>query len=287
MQKINFLIPVIMKTKLFLAFLLLAISAQAAPKVKTQHFEVKDSIRMFDKDDLQGLGFKFTKTVTADWPTTVNGKKSKALNDFLVEEVFYASHNTQSFPKTPEDVKSLTSCVKNWVSYILRENTMVQDFVVKEYGTSGVKDLNSNDEPMSCWYETTDFQFSHAVGNLVFFVENGDCYYGGAHNTFSSTFLAFDAVLDKPIRLTDIITNPSKLRRILPRYDKRDKDNKWWQNIDVPDIQNFYIKDGKMVFVFQPYAIGPFCDGIVEVPVPLKTLRAKKLLTTYGKKLLK
>lgn len=242
---------------------------------------------MFDKDDLQGLGFKFTKTVTADWPTTVNGKKSKALNDFLVEEVFYASHNTQSFPKTPEDVKSLTGCVKNWVSYILRDNTMVKDYVVKEYGTPGVKDLNCNDEPMSCWYETTDFQFSHAVGNLVFFVENGDCYYGGAHNTFSSTFLAYDAVLDKPIRLTDIITNPSKLRRILPRYDKRDKDNKWWQNIDVPDIQNFYIKDGKMVFVFQPYAIGPFCDGIVEVPVPLKTLRAKKLLTTYGKKLLK
>lgn len=276
-----------MKTKLFLAFLLLAISVQAAPKVKTQHFEVKDSIRMFDKDDLQGLGFKFTKTVTADWPTTVNGKKSKALNDFLVEEVFYASHNTQSFPKTPEDVKSLTSCVKNWVSYILRDNTMVKDFVVKEYGAPGVKDLNCNDEPMSCWYETTDFQFSHAVGNLMFFVENGDCYYGGAHNTFSSTFLAYDAVLDKPIRLTDIITNPSKLRRILPRYDKRDKDNKWWQNIDVPDIQNFYIKDGKMVFVFQPYAIGPFCDGIIEVPVPLKTLRAKKLLTTYGKKLLK
>ncbi|MBQ3324288.1 MAG: DUF3298 domain-containing protein [Muribaculaceae bacterium] len=276
-----------MKTKLFLAFLLLAISAQAAPKVKTQHFEVKDSIRMFDKNDLQGLGFKFTKTVTADWPTIVNGKKSKALNDFLVEEVFYASHNTQSFSKTPEDVKSLTSCVKNWVSYILRDNTMVKDYVVKEYGAPGVKDLNCNDAPMSCWYETTDFKFSHEVGNLMFFVENGDCYYGGAHNTFSSTFLAYDAVLDKPIRLTDIITNPSKLRRILPRYDKRDKDNKWWQNIDVPDIQNFYIKDGKMVFVFQPYAIGPFCDGIVEVPVPLKTLRAKKLLTTYGKKLLK
>ena len=276
-----------MKTKLFLAFLLLAITAQAAPKIKTQHFEVKDSIRVFDKDDPQGLGFKFTKSVDANWPVTVNGKKSKALNDFLVEEVFYASHNTQSFPKTPQDVKSLTSCVKNWVNYILRSNTMVSDFVVKEYGTPGVKDLNCNDEPMSCWYETTDFKFSHMVGNLLFFIEEGDCYYGGAHNTFSATYLAFDAALDKPIRLSDIVTSPSKLRRILPSYDKRDKDTKWWQNIDVPDIQNFYIKDGKMVFVFQPYAIGPFCDGIVEVPVPLKTLKAKKLLTTYGKKLIK
>ena len=101
-----------MKSKvLLLAFVVLALSAQAAPKIKTQHFEVKDSIRMFDKEDLQGLGFKFTKTVSADWPVTVNGKKSKALNDFLVEEVFYASHNTQSFPKTPDDVKSLTGCV--------------------------------------------------------------------------------------------------------------------------------------------------------------------------------
>ena len=60
-----------MKSKvLLLAFVVLALSAQAAPKIKTQHFEVEDSIRMFDKEDLQGLGFKFTKTVSADWPVT-------------------------------------------------------------------------------------------------------------------------------------------------------------------------------------------------------------------------
>ena len=276
-----------MKTRFLILFVLIALVANAAPKIKTQHFEVKDSIRMFDKEDLQGLGFKFTKTVNAEWPVTINGKKSQALNDFLVEEVFYASHNTQSFPKIPTDIKSLTSCVKHWVGYILRSNTMVNDFVVKEYGAPGVKDINSNDEPMSCWYETLDFNYSHAVGNLMFFVENGDSYYGGAHNMFASDYLAFDASLNKPIRVTDIVTSLRKVRRMLPSYDKRDKDVKWWDNIGEQEITNFYIKDGKMVFVFAPYAVGPFCDGIVEVPIPLKTLKAKKLLTPYGKKLLK
>lgn len=276
-----------MKTRFLILFVLIALVANAAPKIKTQHFEVKDSIRMFDKEDLQGLGFKFTKTVNAEWPVTINGKKSQALNDFLVEEVFYASHNTQSFPKIPTDIKSLTSCVKHWVGYILRSNTMVNDFVVKEYGAPGVKDINSNDEPMSCWYETLDFNYSHAVGNLMFFVENGDSYYGGAHNMFASDYLAFDASLDKPIRVTDIVTSLRKVRRMLPSYDKRDKDVKMWDNIGEQEITNFYIKDGKMVFVFAPYAVGPFCDGIVEVPIPLKTLKAKKLLTPYGKKLMK
>ena len=46
--------------------------------------------------------------------------------------------------------------------------------------------------------------------------------------------------------------------------------------------ENFYVKNGKLVFVFAPYAIGPFCDGEIEVAVPLKTLRAKGLLTAYG-----
>ena len=277
-----------MKTKLLLiAFMLLALCAQAAPKVKTQHFEYEDSIRFFDKGELKAPGYKFTKGVCVDWPVTINGKKSKALNEFLVEEVFYASHNTDYFPRTPQDVNSLKTCVKKWVSTTLRTNTMVKEFVVKEYGTPGVKDLNCEQEPMNCWFEFLDFKMSHVVGNLIFFKETGESYYGGAHGSFGASYYAFDAALDKPIRLSDIVTNESKVRKMLPRYDHRDKENKMWENVDVPDIQNFYIKDGKMVFVFQPYQIGPYCDGIVEVPVPLKTLRNKKLLTPYGKKLIK
>lgn len=290
-----------MKTKILIVMLLTACCAWAAPKivkksaaksttkvapkVKIQHFEYKDSIRFFDKGEPKAPGYKFTKSVSVDWPVTVNGKKSKALNEFLVEEVFYASGNTEYFPTTPQDVKSLSACVKKWVSSNLRTNTMVKEYVVKEYGAPGVKDLNCQQEPMSCWNESLDFNMSHAVGNLIFFKEYGESYYGGAHGSFGESYYAFDAVLDKPIRLSDIVTNENKVCKILPRYDHRAKENKMWDNIDATETQNFYIKDGKLVFVFQPYQVGPYSDGIVEVPVPLKDLKAKKLLTAYGKKL--
>ena len=290
-----------MKTKILIVMLLTALCAwaapktvkksavrsttKAAPKVKTQHFEYKDSIRLFDKGDTKSPGYKFTKSVNLDWPVTINGKKSKALNEFLAEEVFYASHNTKSFPSTPQDAKSLFACSKSWVKDILRTNTMLNDYVVKEYGKKGVKDLNCEKNPMNCWFESLDLNMSHTVGNLIFFKESGESYYGGAHGSFGTSYYAFDAAQNKPIRLSDIVTDESKVRKMLPSYDHRNKDVKMWDNVDVQDIQNFYIKDGKMVFVFQPYQIGPYSEGIVEVPIPLKDLRAKKLLTAYGKKL--
>ena len=274
-----------MKSKLVIAFMLLALSASAATKVQTQHFEVADSIRFFEPEDLQGEGYKFVKAVSADWPTTINGNKSKALNDFLLEEVFYASHNPQFFPGNINDVNTLTGCVKNWVNYILHENVMLDDYTIKDYGTPGLKDLNREENFMSCWCEFTDLKLSHMVGNLVFFVEYNEIYYGGAHPDFMYNYYAFDAALDRPIRLDDIITNRSKLLRILPKYDKRDKDVKWWDSINEVDLGNFYIKDGNMMFSFAPYAIGPFCEGQIDVKIPLKTLKAKGLLTTYGKKL--
>ncbi len=276
-----------MKTKLLILCLIMATTAQAATKIATQHFEVNDSIRLLEKDDPAAMGYKFVKSVSAQWPVTINGKKSKALNEFLVEQVFYASHNRNSFPSTPADIKALNNCVKKWVHSNLRTSTMTQEYIVKEYGTPGLKDVDSEEDPMSRWYETIDLSPSHNVGNIAFFVLNGDTYYGGAHNVFGATYYAFDTALDRPIHLKDIVTNPRKVLRMLPSYDHRDKDTKWWDNVNVTDIENFFIKNGKLVFIFNPYAIGPFCDGIIEVPIPLKTLRTKGLLTPYGKKLLK
>ena len=163
---------------------------------------------------------------------------------------------------------------------------MVQEYTVKEMGP-GIQDINSDKEPERCWYETVDMKLNHTEGNILFFVENGSSYYGGAHYTYGVSYYPFDIVLNRPIQLKDIVTSPTKVLRMIPKYDKRDKDSKWYDNVNEVEIENFYVKNGKLVFVFQPYQAGPFSDGVVEVPIPLKTLRSKKLLTKYGRGLLK
>ena len=272
-----------MKKIFIIAFVLVALCAQGATKVKTQHFEVSDSVIFLEKDDPQALGYKMRMAVSADWPVSINGKESSALTKLLLDSVFYASSNRDIIPYYTSNVSVLRDFIGDWVYRSLRSHNMAQEYDVKECGSAPSIDCEEN--PMNCWYETTELMLSHVVDNLVFFKEYNDCYFGGAHNMFFTGYYAFDAALEKHITLKDIVTSPKKLLRMLPAYDKRDKDVKWWENITTESIENFYVKNGKLVFVFAPYAIGPFCDGEIEVAVPLKTLRAKGLLTAYGKKL--
>ncbi len=272
-----------MKKFFVIAMMVFALCANGTVKVKTQHFEISDSIRLLEKDDPQADGYKLKKAVSADWPVSINGKTSEALTKLLLDSVFYASNNRDIIPYYPSDVSVLRDFLSDWVYRSLRTNGIAQEYKIVEPGS--VADLPYDDFPMSNWYETCELKLSHVLGNLVFFTEYNDCYYGGAHNMFFTNYYAYDAALDRPIHLKDIVTSPAKLLRMLPSYDKRDADSKWWEYITTNTIENFYIKNGKMVFVFAPYAIGPFCEGEIEVKVPLKTLRAKGLLTTYGKKL--
>lgn len=270
---------------LLLSFLLVTLSVSAVTKVKTQNFVVTDSIRVFEQEDQDGVGYKFSKHLSVDWPVTVNGKKSAALTKFLLDSVFGANQHRDIYTSYTDDIKVLKGYVSMGVHRALRESDLVKEFIVKEPGE--VANIYSEEWPMSCWYEDMELKVDRIVGDLVFFSAYYDDYYGGAHNMFATRYLAFDANLNKPINLKDIVASPKKLLRLLPNYDKRDADVKWWKDIEVDDIDNFYIDGGKLVFSFSPYAIGPFADGQVEVPVPLKTLRAKGLLTPYGKKLIK
>jgi len=272
-----------MKKLLVIAFVLVTFCAQAVTKVKTQHFEIADSIRLLEKDDPQAQGYKLKMITSVDWPVTINGKVSEPLTKFLLDSLFYASNNRDIIPYYASDVNVLRDFIGDWVYRSLRSHPITQEYNIVEAGS--VPDVDCEMDPMSCWYESSELKLSHVVGNLVFFSDYNDCYYGGAHNMFFTNYLAFDAALGRQITLKDIVTSPKKLLRMLPAYDKRDKDVKWWDYITTDNIENFYLKNGKLVFVFAPYSIGPFCEGEIEVSVPLKTLRAKKMLTSYGKKL--
>lgn len=274
-----------MKAKIIVAFMLLALLAQAAPVIKTQHFVVSDSIRLFEPNDPDGMGYKLTKTLAMDWPVEINGKPATALTKYLLDSLFLASGaNHDIIPYYPQDVNVIKDFLSDCIYRAVENNIMFDEYIKKSPLT--VPDINSEEEPMRCWTEGMEFKLSHCEGDLAFFTSFSEDYYGGAHGMYWTSYLPFDTRLNKPIGIKDIVTKPSAVLRMLPRYDKRPSDDStWWDN--VTDIDNFYIKKGKIVFVFAPYVVGPFADGEVEIEVPLSTLQKRGLLTTYGKKFVK
>ena len=274
----------IMKTKLlFIAFVLLAPLSQAATTVKTSYFEVADSMRLFDLDGSDGQGYKYTTFVKVNWPVAVNGRFSDNLNHFLLDSLFHVYEHPDIFPYYPSDMETLTGFLNDVVHCYIDQETEHY----KKVSLLDVPDLNCEECPMRCWYDNVDVDLSHTYGDLVFIKAYYDNYAGGTHNSYQTNYLVFDARLDKPMKISDFVTSPKKLLRMVPRYDHRRVEIKQWNNITVDNINNFYIKNGKMVFVFAPYAIGPYCNGEVEVPVPIKALRAQGLLTAYAKQKLK
>ena len=268
-----------MKTKLLIALLLTALTSQASPTITTSNITGADSIRLFEQDEPDGTGYKLTKTVTLQWPTEVNGKYSSKLAEFLAEEVFSASKNRDIIPYIPADTAILKDFLSDWVYRDINSNSMTAEFVKKSFLSA--PDISAEEYPLSCWYEKTNVRFDHCVNNLAFFASEYEDYHGGTHGMFFTRYLPFDVRLDKPIHIGDIVTKPSAVIRMLPKFDNRPEENKHWQNVTT--IDNFYIENGNIIFVFAPYEVGPYCDGEVEVSVPLSKLQQRGLLTAYGK----
>lgn len=273
-----------MKTRIIIALMLVALVAQAAPSIKTQRFVVSDSIRLFEREDPDGNGYKLVKTVQMDWPVTINGKPATALTRYLLDSLFLASGaNHDIVPYYPTDVNVIKDFVGDCVYRAINNNTMFDEYIKKS--PLAVPDVDGEQFPLSRWTESLEFIFSHCEQDLAFFKSCYEDYYGGAHGMFWTDYLPFDTRQGKVIGIKDVVTKPATVLRLLPKYDTRPAEGAWWDN--VTDIDNFYIKNGKIVFVFAPYVVGPFADGEVEVAVPLSALSKRGLLTAYGKKFVK
>lgn len=106
-------------------------------------------------------------------------------------------------------------------------------------------------------------------------------YGGGAHPIYSSSFVNFDVKQGKVLTFDDIIMSDKKDDLVAAikdslrgRYDA-DSDEQLQEtsgiNLDAIgyalESPNFYFNDYGIVFYFNPYEIGPWAIGAVEVPV--------------------
>lgn len=123
---------------------------------------------------------------------------------------------------------------------------------------------------------------------MSYAVEHSEYAPMAAHGIYGVSYINFDLDSARIIGLTDII-DPASLNS-LPQmlHGKARRMTGYIGKTEItalPANNNFYLDaDGTIVFVYQPYEVASFAQGIIRIPV--EAYRIDGMLTPYGKALL-
>lgn len=135
----------------------------------------------------------------------------------------------------------------------------------------------------SYWF----FNFTQDDGLKVMYNDKGllvlqhyhSDYTGGAHGNYGSSFLNLDVANNKAWSLGDVVADTTALAPMLnfaarnyfsiPKATALDE---VMMVSDVPVTSNFYVAPEGITFVYNPYEIASYADGIVELYLPYKKL---------------
>ena len=124
--------------------------------------------------------------------------------------------------------------------------------------------------------------------NLATFTLHYYGYSGGAHGMYSTHFVNVDLDKKAIIRLDDVFTKAqqSKVKALLweiyqneYRGDNGERQEPFTVKADFYLSDNFYFSKDGIVFVYPPYAIGPYAEGEKELSLSLYDDEVKALLT--------
>lgn len=107
-------------------------------------------------------------------------------------------------------------------------------------------------------------------------------YAGGAHGNFGTSFSSLDMVKNKKLRLDDVITLAGKkqLPTLLEKYFRKTyglkdsdslSDGGLFENTIKPN-SNFYVTAKGIGFNYEPYEIGPYALGEINIFIPFSEL---------------
>ncbi|OPJ59587.1 DUF3298 and DUF4163 domain-containing protein [Clostridium oryzae] len=130
----------------------------------------------------------------------------------------------------------------------------------------------------------TGYSVKEKTNKLLSFTADYYSYMGGAHGSTDRRGINHDLSTGKLISLSSIFQKgfdyKTTLKKAVKDYVKKNPDMVFEDAAksikDVTKNRQFYIKDGKLVLIFQQYEIGPYAAGIQEVKIPLKNLKLSK-----------
>ena len=214
-----------------------------------------------------------TASIAVQWPRRFGNADVKALQDTLIAHTF-------ATPKA-----SIDSCIVDFISKPIG------------YGESVLRRVDQAPAPAADVRVLSNNITVKSVGfcekYVVFKVEH-DQYTGGAHSNYFASYVNYDLKNKRVLTYANIFRQGSD-DALLPILQEALKQNYYTESLDevaqksgifVDDLfvsHEVYLTGEEIVFFYNPYDIGPWAIGTVEIPVTVSALT--EYLSDYGKAL--
>lgn len=142
-------------------------------------------------------------------------------------------------------------------------------------------------------YMTDEYTIDDAHKEFVTLTDVSRSYEGGAHGWYGTVYYQFDKRTGKELKLKDFVSDIKEFNRIAEKYFKKSQDipvnvsvgskdhsfDFWFENDQFACNDNFYFDGKSMHFMFVPYEISNYAEGIIEFSIPMNKI--EHLLKLY------
>jgi Protein of unknown function (DUF3298)/Deacetylase PdaC len=147
-----------------------------------------------------------------------------------------------------------------------------------------IKDEDLKDAYSYNFDESNQLMIVYHISKLMVLSSSDYAYTGGAHGNYGTSYIPVDLVNNKKLVLNDIINKAgqAKLARLLEKSFRKDYNVKdtdplteggLFENKIEPD-NNFYVSAKGIGFCYNPYEIGPYAMGEINIFIPFTELGA-------------
>ncbi|MDR9748538.1 DUF3298 and DUF4163 domain-containing protein [Paenibacillus taichungensis] len=129
------------------------------------------------------------------------------------------------------------------------------------------------------YYLNSTAKTKYASDKKLSVVYEDSLYSGGAHSNEIATTYNFDLKTGKQLFLNNVTENNQQKYNLMNEVEAGLKVSKeaysdLFHNFPLTNKSSFYFYNDGVVIVFNPYEVGPYAAGFIEVKVPLKKINA-------------
>lgn len=257
-----------MKRILFFAVLTAAFvtaSCDNLSSIKSEDFVRETSVKLVEGND-------YNQTFTVSLEYAVKGTNSEALrniNSTIAQNAFGIEND--DFGKAFEAFIDIQG--KEYIS----SNMDLFREAAKE--VSNTEEENNAFNSTFNWVRDLQGSFSKAHKGIISYVLNSYFYEGGAHGLYNTSVINFNVKTGEVIKEEDFFVDNYKkdLSKLLTENLASSIGNsETYESLFVKEIEpngNFEVTEEGISYIYNPYEIGPYALGLIEVNIPWRSLK--------------